>query len=445
VKTVARRSAGPAVQPSRPALLQRQCSCGTHTAGGGECSECARKHGTLQRRLVIGEANGALERDADRLASHALATPQAEASASPRSRAELGANRSRTADASAPLLQSSGSPLDASLRGDMERRFGHDFSGVRIHTGADAAHSAESVNADAFAVGRDVVFGSGRYQPRHDDGRHLLAHELAHVVQQDSGTAPPSVQRQERRPRPAPVDADAQRIIDMAQDTTTPMDRRAPAIVQAIIDQYFPGDAAKVTAINYRADEPGLKVDYQGTGTATTGTLDVGNSFVENTTQRHFARRVLQVRHEIEHIDQVRSGMGGEGRSDEREFIAHYHGAVAEPLPGTGAIQHSTRVQMIDGALGYYYCLDADLQSANSPKRDELVTRRAEAVRRSNRTDLGEAPRTCTRPPGDTGPRRGRRASASGGGGLSGWAIAGIVGGVAAAGVGIAALAGAFS
>jgi peptidoglycan/xylan/chitin deacetylase (PgdA/CDA1 family) len=66
----------------------------------------------------------------------------------------------------------------------MERRFGHDFSRVRVHTGARAAESAHVLGAHAYTFGRDIVFGSGRYRPDTPAGRGLLAHELAHVLQQ---------------------------------------------------------------------------------------------------------------------------------------------------------------------------------------------------------------------------------------------------------------------
>ncbi len=69
----------------------------------------------------------------------------------------------------------------------MEDRFGHDFGGVRIHTGAPARASANSLNALAFTVGQQVVFGAGQFAPETGAGRHLLAHELAHTVQQQNG------------------------------------------------------------------------------------------------------------------------------------------------------------------------------------------------------------------------------------------------------------------
>lgn len=83
------------------------------------------------------------------------------------------------------VLRSAGTPLDAATRGRLEPRFGYDFSRVRIHTDARAAHSAAAVGAEAYTVGRDVVFGRGAYSPGTASGQALLAHELAHVVQQD--------------------------------------------------------------------------------------------------------------------------------------------------------------------------------------------------------------------------------------------------------------------
>ena len=76
----------------------------------------------------------------------------------------------------------------------MERRFGADFSGVRIHADSAAARSARDVNAHAYTVGRHIAFASGRFAPDTTQGRRLLAHELTHVVQQ-SGATPALIQR----------------------------------------------------------------------------------------------------------------------------------------------------------------------------------------------------------------------------------------------------------
>ena len=86
-----------------------------------------------------------------------------------------------------------GRPLDPEIRAFMEPRFGHDFGKVRVHADAEAAASARSIGALAYTIGSHVVFGAGMYAPTTDTGRRLLAHELAHVVQQ--GGNPTVIQR----------------------------------------------------------------------------------------------------------------------------------------------------------------------------------------------------------------------------------------------------------
>jgi hypothetical protein len=82
------------------------------------------------------------------------------------------------------VLQSPGQPIDAEARAAMESHFGHDFSRVRIHADQRAAQSAHAVGARAFTVGNEIVFAPGQYTPHTLAGQKLLAHELAHVIQQ---------------------------------------------------------------------------------------------------------------------------------------------------------------------------------------------------------------------------------------------------------------------
>src|SRR5271169_3809590 len=84
------------------------------------------------------------------------------------------------------VLNSPGQPLDAETRSYMEPRFGHDFSGVRVHTDEPAAKSAGAISAKAYTAGRHIAFASRRYAPKTSEGQTLLAHELVHVVQQAS-------------------------------------------------------------------------------------------------------------------------------------------------------------------------------------------------------------------------------------------------------------------
>lgn len=90
--------------------------------------------------------------------------------------------------------QGGGQGLNGSTRHFFETRFGHDFSDVRIHADSRANHLARSINARAFTHGRDIYFNSGQYQPTQHEGRHLLAHELTHVLQQNK-TYAPAIQR----------------------------------------------------------------------------------------------------------------------------------------------------------------------------------------------------------------------------------------------------------
>jgi hypothetical protein len=93
-------------------------------------------------------------------------------------------------DGSSPVhdvVSSKGSPLEPGVRSEMEAAVGHDFGDVEVHTDSRAADSARSVQAHAYTVGNHIVFGEGRFRPDTDEGRHTLAHELTHVVQQRQG------------------------------------------------------------------------------------------------------------------------------------------------------------------------------------------------------------------------------------------------------------------
>jgi Domain of unknown function (DUF4157) len=148
--------------------------------------------GFLQRRLTVGATNDPLEHEADRVAAERVGMPEAAVSdeAVPVRRVACG---SQTETAAPPTvyeaLAAPARPLDPATQAFMESRFGYDFNRVRIHTDALAERSADAVAADAYTVGSHVVFAHGRYDPGSRDGQRLLAHELAHVVQQ----SPPGV------------------------------------------------------------------------------------------------------------------------------------------------------------------------------------------------------------------------------------------------------------
>ena len=144
--------------PANAYLWRRKCACGRHIVSGGECEECKKnRQATLQRA----KTNAALMSAAPPIVHEVLRSP--------------------------------GQPLDVATRSCMEPRFGHDFSNVRVHADAKAAESARAVNALAYTVGRDVVFGTGQFSPASTAGRKLIAHELTHVVQQQQGASATSI------------------------------------------------------------------------------------------------------------------------------------------------------------------------------------------------------------------------------------------------------------
>jgi hypothetical protein len=150
----------------------------------------------IQAKLAVGQPNDPLEYEADRVAEQVtrpLATSHAGPQTSGIAPAVPRPTFANTSDQRMADL-GVGAPLEPSVRARLEPRFGHDFSGVRVHTGAEAGRSARSFGALAYTLGQNVVFSDGQYAPHAGDGQRLLAHELTHVVQQRAPGATPSRQ-----------------------------------------------------------------------------------------------------------------------------------------------------------------------------------------------------------------------------------------------------------
>ena len=175
---------------------------------------------TLQRleffnqKLKVSQPGDAYEQEADRVTEHVMRMPISDSSAPTTTAKEQGIDRKcsaceekkeeeknlnisrkpsstsdlETTDEAANkinhVLSSSGSPLDSPTRQFFGKRLGYDFSNVRVHADGQAARAAQAAEARAFTVGRDIVFAPDEYQPSTAAGRHLIAHELTHVVQQ---------------------------------------------------------------------------------------------------------------------------------------------------------------------------------------------------------------------------------------------------------------------
>lgn len=143
----------------------------------------------LQKKLIVNQPGDIYEQEADRIADQVMATPaHAPVSDAPLHIQRFSGQVTGQVDTAPPsvdqILASPGTPLEPTLRQDMEQRFGHDFSQVRIHTDASAARSAELLRADAYTFGTHIAFANARFLPGTEYGNRLMAHELTHTIQQ---------------------------------------------------------------------------------------------------------------------------------------------------------------------------------------------------------------------------------------------------------------------
>jgi hypothetical protein len=169
----------------------------------------------IQSKLSIGSPEDSLEHEADAVAEKVMRMPEniiiqrkcAEcedeeklqrkplASFIQKMGYDSGTTASDSVTQQIDSTKGSGSVLESTAKSFMENRFGTDFSGVKIHSGDYAAKMSQELNAQAFTVGNDIYFNSGKYNPNSDSGKYLLAHELTHTVQQGEGIKPILIQR----------------------------------------------------------------------------------------------------------------------------------------------------------------------------------------------------------------------------------------------------------
>ena len=154
--------------------------------------------GLIQAKLRIGPANDRYEQEADRVAAQVTRLPDEVAVV--QRRAITPAHELAEAPALVHhTLRLPGRPLAPGVRAAMESQFGRDLSHIRVHTGELAATSAQAIGSRAYTLGSHIVFNSGEYRPQTSAGRWLLAHELAHTMQQGAPAFESSalIQRQE--------------------------------------------------------------------------------------------------------------------------------------------------------------------------------------------------------------------------------------------------------
>jgi hypothetical protein len=141
-----------------------------------------------------------------------------------------------------------GSKLDAALRKPMEARLGADLSQVKVHTGAGPAEMNQSLNSRAFTYGQDIYFGRSEYAPETDSGSRLLTHELAHTVQQSSGTK--AIQEQPKGGGAAQPEITAQGIIGMPQGSKIVLLRTMMDFIFSMVSSQAPDVANALNAID---------------------------------------------------------------------------------------------------------------------------------------------------------------------------------------------------
>jgi hypothetical protein len=212
--------------------IQRKASC----ACGGGCPSCQAKSSDLK----VSSPNDAAEIEADQIADQVMRMPAGQTVNTNPSGAgqnegrpiqrknDPSANAGAEKDTSSLVdksINSPGRPLDSAAVDFMQPRFGRDLSQVKIHTDDNAAVSARSVNALAYTVGQNIVFGAGQYDPGSESGRRLLAHELAHTAQQSGSGRLIRREIDQEETAPAPETGEAQPAEQAPESGATPQEQ----------------------------------------------------------------------------------------------------------------------------------------------------------------------------------------------------------------------------
>lgn len=184
---------------------------------------------SIQRKLKVGSVNDPMEEEADNTADRVMRMPEGfvqrkcaecEKEEQLQRKDDGGSVPSVSAAMDHAIRNSSGrgSAMDGATQSFMSSRMGRDFSHVNIHSDGEAVQMNRKLSARAFTVGRDIYFNEGEYQPDSHKGRHLLAHELTHTIQQGGSTR--AVQRQED---PDKKDPDKQALLEALERRDTPI------------------------------------------------------------------------------------------------------------------------------------------------------------------------------------------------------------------------------
>lgn len=150
-------------------------------------------------------------------------------------------------------------------------------------------------------------------------------------------------------------------------------------MVWSILKTYYADRQDLIKDVTYPLNEDGLMTTTAAARApkgSEQGSIGVSDDFLKHTTKEGFARRVLQVGHELIHVEQHRKGMGGHGKSAEREFLAFGWEGTAAEVAGTGHMNRSTRLSLINAAIKNYQALGEDDQKRYKDQYDEVVKKK---------------------------------------------------------------------
>lgn len=187
------------------------------------------------------------------------------------------------------------------------------------------------------------------------------------------GTAPASA------PAAEALDEKAQAIVDAAQKDTPSKAERAENVVWSILKTYYADRLELVKAVTYPLKGDGLLTKTPAARApkgSEQGEIKVSDDFLEHTTKEGFARRVLQVGHELMHVEQHRQGMSGPKKSAEREFLAFAWEGTAAEVAGTGHMNRGTRLSLINAAIKNYQGVGEDDQKRYKDDYDKVMKKK---------------------------------------------------------------------
>jgi len=338
----------------------------------------------LQAKLAVGIPGDQYEQEADRVAEQVTQTPQrtlisGEQEAPSPSLVQRRVSGSSAGISQAPpsvhaALSSPGQPLPPALQEDMEQRFGHDFSNVRLHSGSVAEQSAEELNAKAYTVGRDIVLGAGQPSLETGEGRRLMAHELTHVAQQSrlergaegatgkisTAHADGLIQRSERDPDELAAMANEDESIKQRAKraiASNKPDLAVHEVMWRLIHNYGLDEHFELNGSRYDKKQKGVLVELTGKGPRTTGTIVGGDEVLQRVARGDAAKVAKELEAQIGKVDTARGTvdyvfiMGADARKSGNKFYAEAKKFFKAQYPGAIMVENVRELEGINQTI----------------------------------------------------------------------------------------------